>query len=335
MQPALPHGGYAPGTIPASTRAVWASPRGGAAQFRARRRHADRFNNASMFAIDQFHLPVTNLLGALTPSILLFGSLLRWNCATPRTRGAGIAREPIVMFERGPPSKRKPVRERSGRLPADRNPWRAVLLAPERIQGKPRRSKSSTARPRLPVRFPPAVARQSHGRTNSSQRNLRFRRRQADGAAASRRAPANSQQESCARRLPKCARPCRDSLAEPRVLWRKASAVDERAKLKRASISSSATAYRKCRTPPRLDDAGAAKRVKWCEPCAGRATSARKKRTQPGCRRVGRKIRDRVGQPGGLSPGQVFRTVHARVRAPRDRPGGLSYTACAFATCRA
>ena len=99
------------------------------------------FNNASLMAIDELHLPVANTLSGLSnDQFYCSGSLLRIelrDLAHPALWG--MPREPIVMFERGPVFEQK-----SGfrgvvlaTYPRDRNPLESgYLLHPERIQGK-------------------------------------------------------------------------------------------------------------------------------------------------------------------------------------------------------
>ena len=62
------------------------------------------FNNASLFAIEQFNLPVMNALAGLTPNqFFCSGCLLKVHledAKNPLT--AGLSSDPIVMFERGP-----------------------------------------------------------------------------------------------------------------------------------------------------------------------------------------------------------------------------------------
>lgn len=99
------------------------------------------FNNASLMAIEALGLPVTNVLADLkNDQFFCSGSLLRIELRDPNHPGLlGMAREPIVMFERGPAFEPK-----SGfqgvvlaTYPKDRNPLASgFLLHPERIQGK-------------------------------------------------------------------------------------------------------------------------------------------------------------------------------------------------------
>jgi hypothetical protein len=99
------------------------------------------FNNASMMAIDEFKLPVANILTGLTnEQFYCSGSLLRVELRDgPHPALWGLPHEPVVMFERGPAFEPK-----SGfrgvtlaSYPKDRSPLESgYLLHPERIQGK-------------------------------------------------------------------------------------------------------------------------------------------------------------------------------------------------------
>jgi hypothetical protein len=99
------------------------------------------FNNASLFAIDQLHLPVTNVLQGVGPEqFYCSGSLLRVELRdTAHPAVAGLPREPIVMFERGPAFDTK-AGFRGNVLASysrENNPLASgYLLHPERIQGK-------------------------------------------------------------------------------------------------------------------------------------------------------------------------------------------------------
>ena len=99
------------------------------------------FNNASLMAIEQLHLPVSNILSGLTnDQFYCSGSLLRVelrDLAQPALWG--MPREPIVMFERGPVFEQKSGFRGAvlATYPSDRNPLESgYLLHPERIQGK-------------------------------------------------------------------------------------------------------------------------------------------------------------------------------------------------------
>jgi hypothetical protein len=99
------------------------------------------FNNASMFAINQFKLPVENALAGL-PAAQFFcsGCLLTVHmedAKSPLT--AGIAPDTIVMFERGPAFNTKTGFKGAvlARYPRDRSPLASGYLAgPDRLEGK-------------------------------------------------------------------------------------------------------------------------------------------------------------------------------------------------------
>jgi hypothetical protein len=99
------------------------------------------FNNATVFAIDQLHLPVANVLAGVTAEqFYCSGSLLRVELRdTGHPAVAGLPREPIVMFERGPAFDTK-AGFRGNVLASysrENNPLASgYLLHPERIQGK-------------------------------------------------------------------------------------------------------------------------------------------------------------------------------------------------------
>ena len=134
--------GYAAGTIPGEYAGGIGEP--GAEALRNFVREGGTliaFNNASLFAIEQFHLPVTNLLAGLTPEqFYCSGSLLRVELRdTAHAAVQGLPREPIVMFERGPAFETKSGFRGTvlASYPRDRNPLESgYLLHPERIQGK-------------------------------------------------------------------------------------------------------------------------------------------------------------------------------------------------------
>ena len=134
--------GFAPGTIPGEyAGGVGATGSDALRDFVREGGTLVTFNNATQFAIDQFHLPVANVLASLTPEqFYCSGSLLRVELRdAAHVAVQGLPREPIVMFERGPAFD-----TRSGfrgvvlaAYPRDRNPLESgYLLHPERIQGK-------------------------------------------------------------------------------------------------------------------------------------------------------------------------------------------------------
>jgi hypothetical protein len=99
------------------------------------------FNNASLFAIDQFHLPVANVLANLTPDqFYCSGSLLQVELTdTAHPAVSGLPRNPIVMFELGPAFETRTGFRGNvlASYPKDSNSLASgYLLHPERIQGK-------------------------------------------------------------------------------------------------------------------------------------------------------------------------------------------------------
>jgi hypothetical protein len=99
------------------------------------------FNNASLLAIQSFHLPVSNVLEGLTgDQFYCSGSLLNVELSDSDGPGTwGMPRDPVVMFELGPAFETKP--DFHGKIlasyPKDRNPLASgYLLHPERLQGK-------------------------------------------------------------------------------------------------------------------------------------------------------------------------------------------------------
>jgi hypothetical protein len=99
------------------------------------------FNNASMLAVDQFNLPVTNALaGVGNADFFCSGCLLAIHVEDPKNAlAAGLLPDPIVMFERSPAFDTKPEFKGSvlARYPKDRNPLASgYLIGPGKIQGK-------------------------------------------------------------------------------------------------------------------------------------------------------------------------------------------------------
>jgi hypothetical protein len=99
------------------------------------------FNNASMFAVDQFNLPVTNALaGVANADFFCSGCLLAIHVEDPKNAlAAGLQQDPIVMFERSPAFDTKPEFKGSvlARYPKDRNPLASgYLVGPAKIEGK-------------------------------------------------------------------------------------------------------------------------------------------------------------------------------------------------------
>jgi hypothetical protein len=97
--------------------------------------------NASLFAIDEFSLPVANVLAGLRQDqFFCSGSLLRTEIKEPNHPVvAGLPLTPAVMFERNPVFETRPAFR--GKVladyPKDRNPLLSgFLLGADRIQGK-------------------------------------------------------------------------------------------------------------------------------------------------------------------------------------------------------
>jgi hypothetical protein len=127
------------------------------------------FNNASLFAIEQFGLPVTNVLANLkSDEFYCSGSLLRVNILDPSHPGVwGLPRDPVVMFERGPafavnPGFRGVV---LATYPQDVSPLASgYLLHPERIEGKAAALEVAYGNGRIYLfGFKPQWRAQSHG----------------------------------------------------------------------------------------------------------------------------------------------------------------------------
>ena len=99
------------------------------------------FNNATMFAIDQFKLPVTNALaGVSATDFFCSGCLLSIHVEDQKnTLATGLLPDPIVMFERSPAFDTKAEFKGSvlARYPKDRSPLMSgALIGPAKIQGK-------------------------------------------------------------------------------------------------------------------------------------------------------------------------------------------------------
>jgi len=99
------------------------------------------FNNASLFAINQFNLPVTNALAAgQAGQFFCSGCLLTVHIEDAKERlTAGLSADTIVMFERGPAFDTKTDFKGKvlARYPRERSPLESGYLAgPEAIEGK-------------------------------------------------------------------------------------------------------------------------------------------------------------------------------------------------------
>ncbi len=97
--------------------------------------------NASLFAIEQFNLPVTNAVAGLRPDqFFCSGTLLKTEIRDPNHPiVAGMPLDPTVMFERNVAFDTKPTFRGTilSSYPRDRNPLRSgYLLGPEHLQGK-------------------------------------------------------------------------------------------------------------------------------------------------------------------------------------------------------
>ncbi len=136
--------GYAAGVVPGEYSGGLGEP--GAAALRDFVRDGGTliaFNNASLFAIDQFHLPVANVLAGLTPEQFL---LLRLSAANRIERhgppggrrsaarpGCDVRKRPRLRYAAGIQRRRVLF----AIYPRDSNPLASgYLLHPERIQGK-------------------------------------------------------------------------------------------------------------------------------------------------------------------------------------------------------
>jgi hypothetical protein len=234
--------GYAPGTIPGEYAGGIGEP--GAEALRNFVREGGTliaFNNASQFAIEQFHLPVTNLLGTLTPEqFYCSGSLLRVELRDMAHAAVqGLPREPIVMFERGPAFE-----TRSGfrgavlaSYPRDRNPLESgYLLHPERIQGKAAALEVFYGEGRVYLfGFRPQWRGQSHGTYKFFFNAIYDSPASAKPTAAPRAAvaAANPQQESWRAVVAKVRADLAAILQQNRAFFaaKGQAAVDERAKL--------------------------------------------------------------------------------------------------------
>lgn len=99
------------------------------------------FNNASMFAVNQFKLPVDNALAGLRPDqFFCSGCLVTVHIEDAKNRlTAGLTADTTVMFERGPAFDTKTGFKGTvlARYPRERSPLRSGYLAgPDRLQGK-------------------------------------------------------------------------------------------------------------------------------------------------------------------------------------------------------
>jgi hypothetical protein len=99
------------------------------------------FNDASVFAINQFKLPVTNgLAGVPSAQFSCSGCLLTVHIQDSRNPlTAGLSPDTIVMFESGPAFDTRPEFKGAvlARYPSERSPLASgYLIGPERLEGK-------------------------------------------------------------------------------------------------------------------------------------------------------------------------------------------------------
>ncbi len=99
------------------------------------------FNNASLYAVKQFELPVENAVGDLLPSqFFCSGCLLTVHIEDPKNAlTAGLTPNTVVMFERGPAFETKAGFKGTvlARYPRERTPLMSGYLAgPDRLEGK-------------------------------------------------------------------------------------------------------------------------------------------------------------------------------------------------------
>lgn len=127
------------------------------------------FNNASLFAIEQFGLPVTDALSNLKPDeFYCSGSLLRVEIPDASRPGVwGLPMDPTVMFERGPAFATKPDFRGAvlASYPQDVSSLASgYLLHPERIEGKAAALEVAYGKGRIYLfGFKPQWRAQSHG----------------------------------------------------------------------------------------------------------------------------------------------------------------------------
>jgi hypothetical protein len=99
------------------------------------------FNNASLFAVDQFKLPVTNALaGVPAAQFSCSGCLVTVHIEDAKSRmTAGLLPDTIVMFEAGPAFDTKSDFKGAvlARYPKERSPLASgYLIGPDRLEGK-------------------------------------------------------------------------------------------------------------------------------------------------------------------------------------------------------
>src|SRR5450432_1214435 len=127
------------------------------------------FNNASLFAINQFKLPVDNALAGLRPDqFFCSGSLLTVHIEDAKNPlVAGLAPDLAVMFERGPAFDTKTDFKGAvlARYPKERSPLMSGYLAgPDHLQGKAAALAAEYGKGRIILLgFKPQWRGQSHG----------------------------------------------------------------------------------------------------------------------------------------------------------------------------
>ena len=99
------------------------------------------FNNASMYAVDEFKLPVENAVAGLQPAqFFCSGCLLTVHIEDPKNQlTAGLPENTVVMFERGPAFNTKTGFKGTvlARYPRERTPLMSGYLAgPDKLEGK-------------------------------------------------------------------------------------------------------------------------------------------------------------------------------------------------------
>ena len=99
------------------------------------------FNNASMYAVDEFKLPVENAVAGLQPAqFFCSGCLLTVHIEDPKNQlTTGLPENTVVMFERGPAFNTKTGFKGTvlARYPRERTPLMSGYLAgPDKLEGK-------------------------------------------------------------------------------------------------------------------------------------------------------------------------------------------------------